>query len=206
MNSLVQEDTRRLRTILENNSVIERILLRASSLQMPNWYLGAGCIAQTVWNSLHGFRLTQNIQDYDLAYFDSTDLSEEAEEKTIRKAQSVLGDLGVNIDVKNEARVHLWYGKHFRNAIRPYRSIEDAIDSWPTTATSIGVRYEENGNFATYAPFGLGDLLSMIVRPNRKQIEYFLARDESTSREVYTQKAEKWVRAWPKLVVVPWES
>src|SRR2546426_11685534 len=118
MNSLVQEDTRRLRTILENNSVIERILLRASSLQMPNWYLGAGCIAQTVWNSLHGFRLTQNIQDYDLAYFDSTDLSEEAEEKTIRKAQSVLGDLGVNIDVKNEARVHLWYKKHFGNAIR----------------------------------------------------------------------------------------
>ncbi len=173
---------------------------------MPNWYLGAGCIAQTVWNSLHGFELTRNIQDYDLAYFDSTDLSEETEEKTIRKAQSVLGDLGVTIDVKNEARVHIWYKKHFGNAIRPYRSIEDAISSWPTTATSIGVRYEENGNLLVYAPFGLDDLLSMIVRPNMKQAEYFLTEDESTSREVYNQKAQKWVKAWPKLVVVPWET
>jgi len=173
---------------------------------MPNWYLGAGCIAQTVWNSLHGFELTRNIQDYDLAYFDSTDLSEETEEKTIRKAQSVLGDLGVTIDVKNEARVHLWYKKHFSSAIRPYRSIEDAISSWPTTATSIGVRYEESGNLLVYAPFGLDDLLSMIVRPNMKQAEYFLTEDESTSREVYNQKAQKWVKAWPKLVVVPWKS
>ncbi len=159
-----------------------------------------------MWNSLHGFELTRNIQDYDLAYFDSTDLSEETEEKTIRKAQSVLGDLGVTIDVKNEARVHLWYKKHFGNAIRPYRSIEDAISSWPTTATSIGVRYEENGNLLVYAPFGLDDLLSMIVRPNMKQAEYFLTDDESTSREVYNQKAQKWVKAWPKLVVVPWKS
>ena len=155
---------------------------------------------------MHGFELTRNIQDYDLAYFDSTDLSEETEEKTIRKAQSVLGDLGVTIDVKNEARVHLWYKKHFGNAIRPYRSIEDAISSWPTTATSIGVRYEENGNLLVYAPFGLDDLLSMIVRPNMKQAEYFLTEDESTSREVYNQKAQKWVKAWPKLVVVPWET
>ncbi len=203
--TLTQADTKRLRTILENSSVVERILRRTPRLQMPNWYLGAGCIAQTVWNSLHGFELTRNIQDYDLAYFDSTDLSEETEEKTIRKAQSVLGDLGVTIDVKNEARVHIWYKKHFGNAIRPYRSIEDAISSWPTTATSVGVRYEENGNLLVYAPFGLDDLLSMIVRPNMKQAEYFLTEDESTSREVYNQKAQKWVKAWPKLVVVPWE-
>src|SRR3989442_5188372 len=109
MLTLTQADTKRLRTILENSSVVERILRRTPRLQMPNWYLGAGCIAQTVWNSLHGFEPTRNIQDYELAYFDSTDLSEETEEKTIRKAQSVLGDLGVTIDVKNEARVHLWY-------------------------------------------------------------------------------------------------
>jgi hypothetical protein len=173
---------------------------------MPNWYLGAGCIAQTVWNSFHGFELTRNIQDYDLAYFDSTDLSVETEERTIRKAQSALNDLGVTIDVKNEARVHLWYKKHFGNAIRPYQSIEDAIASWPTTATSIGVRYEEDGSLLVYAPFGLDDLLSIIVRPNRKQAEYFLTEDELTGREVYNQKAQKWVKAWPKLVVVPWES
>ncbi len=206
MRTLTKEDTKRLEAILENSSVIEQILQRTLGLQMPNWYLGAGCIAQTVWNSLHGFELARNIEDYDLAYFDSTDLSEDAEDRRIRKVQSALGGLGVAIDVKNEARVHLWYKKHFGTAIRPYRSIEDAIAPWPTTATSIGVRYGEDGDLMVCAPFGLDDLLSMIIRPNRKQAEYFLSECDSTSREVYIQKAQKWVRAWPKLSVVPWES
>lgn len=151
-------------------------------------------------------RPNQNIQDYDLAYFDSTDLSEEGEERYILEGRSILGDLGVTIDIKNEARVHLWYKNHFGLAIRPYTSIEDAIGSWPTTATSIGVRYEESGNLTVYAPFGLGDLFSMIVRPNKRQAEYFLTSDESTSRDVYNAKARKWAKAWPKLVVIPWES
>src|SRR5260370_5454203 len=137
--TITQEDTKRLRTILENNSVIERILRRTPRLQMPNWYLGAGCIAQTVWNSLHGFEPTRNIQDYDLAYFDSTDLSEETEEGTIQKAQSALGDLGVTMDVKNEARVHIWYKNHSGNAILPYQSIKDSIPSSPPPATPLGL-------------------------------------------------------------------
>lgn len=204
--NVTKDEVRRLQAMLEKNSVTERILRRAPSLHMPNWCLGAGCIAQTVWNALHGFEPNVNIQDYDLAYFDSTDLSAEAEERYILTARSILGDLGVNIDIKNEARVHLWYKNHFGNAIRPYRTIEDAISSWPTTATSIGVRYEENGNLTVYAPFGLSDLFSMIVRPNKTQVEYFLTRDQSTSRGVYLEKAQKWAKAWPRLVVIPWEN
>jgi len=192
--------------MLESNSIIERILRSVPSLQMPNWYLGAGCIAQTVWNTLHGYEPDRNIEDYDLAYFDSDDLSEKAEGRFILRAQSILGDLGRVVDIKNEARVHLWYKNHFGYAIRAYSSIEDAIGSWPTTATSIGVRLEENGSLTVFAPFGLSDLFSMIVRPNKKQVEYFLTRDQSTSREVYNRKSEKWARAWPRLVVLPWED
>ena len=203
---VTKDEVGRLQAMLEKNSVIERILRRAPTLLMPNWCLGAGCIAQTVWNLLHGYEPDLNIQDYDLAYFDSTDLSEEAEGKYILKARSILGDLGVTIDIKNEARVHLWYKNHFGLAIRPYTSIEDAVRSWPTTATSIGVRYEGNGALRVYAPFGLSDLFSMIVRPNKKQVEYFPTGDESTSRDVYNAKAQKWARVWPKLVVIPWES
>ena len=173
---------------------------------MPNWYLGAGCIAQTVWNALHGFEPTRYIEDYDLVYFHSTDLSEEMEGRCIRKAQATMADLGVNVDVKNEARVHLWYKKHFGEPIRPYTSIEDAIASWPTTATSVGVRSQGNGSLRVYAPFGLSDLFSMIVRPNKRQVEYFLRRDDSTSREVYVQKAEKWTKLWPRLSVLHWEG
>jgi hypothetical protein len=155
---------------------------------------------------LHHYEPNRNIEDYDLAYYDSNDLSEEAEERIILSAQSTLRDLNLPVDVKNQARVHLWYKNHFGQDIRPYQSAEDAIRSWPTTATSIGVRRDENGNFTVCAPFGLTDLFSMIVRPNKTQAEYFLTREQRTSRLVYNRKAAKWAKAWPKLVIIPWES
>ncbi len=206
MRTVIVDEVDRLRALLEKNNAIHQILVRVQSLRLPDWCLGAGCIAQTVWNALHGFELSDNIQDYDLAYFDSTDLSEAAEDRCVTSVRSILRDLGVVIDVKNEARVHLWYENRFGQAIRPYHSIEDAIGSWPTTATSIGVRREENENLTVIAPFGLSDLFSMIVRPNKKQLDYFLTGDQSTSREVYSQKSRKWAKSWPKLVVVPWEG
>ena len=48
----------------------------------------------------------------------------------------------------NETRVHLWYEAHFGYRIDPYASVEDAINTWPTTATSIGVRRGGRGRRA----------------------------------------------------------
>jgi hypothetical protein len=64
----------RLRECLSHNPVIAEILQKAPSFAMTNWYLGAGCIAQTVWSSLHGFAPTLGIKDYDLVYHDASDL------------------------------------------------------------------------------------------------------------------------------------
>lgn len=162
--TLGQKDIQRLKKTLENNQILTEILRRGSAFQLSNWYLGAGCVAQTVWNVLHEFDPLRGINDYDLVYFDPTDLSYEGEKRCIERVQSALHDLGVMVDVKNEARVHLWYKKHFGHPIPPYRSREDAIGSWPTTATNIGVRFDQNGNIVC-APFGLADLFSMVVRP-----------------------------------------
>jgi hypothetical protein len=46
-----------------------------------------------------------------------------------------------------------------------------------------------------YAPFGLTDLFSMIVRPNKMQI----------TEELYEAKTERWIRLWPKLQRLPWD-
>ena len=187
---------RRLESTLVRNNVLAEILDRAPGLWLPNWYLGAGCIAQTVWNELHGFPPTANIKDYDLVYFDSSDFSGEAEEAHARDAQKLLQDLKVEIDVANEARVHLWYSDHFGYAIKPYSSVEDGIASWPSTATAIGVRKEKSGSFTIYSPFGLTDLFGMIVRPNKRQI----------TKEIYAAKVQRWAKCWPKLEVVVWED
>jgi hypothetical protein len=183
-----------LETIVLKNPVLKTILERTPSLSLPDWYLGAGCIAQTVWNYLSGRDLLAYINDADLVYFDDKDLSSEAEEHRTGIVQELFSDVPIPLDVKNQARVHLWYEKHFGNTIQPYQSVEEAINSWPTTATAVAVKYDDNRVFTVYAPYGLNDLFSMIVRPNKLQI----------TEEIYMDKVNRWKVCWPNLRIIPW--
>ena len=194
--SPLQDQIAALERAIRRNPNLVAIMECASRLALPSWYLGAGAIAQTVWNELHGFDPTHAIRDYDLVFFDAQDLSAEKEhdiETSVRRDLSRLTNLDAQIDVKNEARVHLWYELVFGRAIPPYRSAEHAISTWPTTASSIGVRYENN-RFIVCAPFGLRDLFSMIVRANPTLID----------RSVYEAKVARWTENWPRLSVLPW--
>src|SRR5579875_120209 len=183
-----------LESMLAKSSTIAEILKRAPDLHLQNWYVGAGAVVQTVWNELHGFELTRGIEDCDLVYFD-TDTRYEAEDRYIREGRALFQDLRIEVEIRNEARVHLWYEEKFGERIKPYISVEDAINTWPTTATSVGVRYS-NGKFQVYAPYGLHDLLAMIVRPNKALV----------SQEVYEKKAERWQKVWPKLKIITWDA
>ncbi|WP_225999255.1 nucleotidyltransferase family protein [Paenibacillus sp. BJ-4] len=183
-----------LKDILNLSENIDKVL-KVSHSELDNYYIGAGCLVQTVWNYLSGNPLEYGIGDIDIVYYDAKDLCREKEEYIERKIVSLLGDIPFKVDVKNEARVHLWYEKKFGYSIEPYQSLEDAINSWPTTATSLGVRKANNGEFKVYAPYGLNDLFNMIVRANKVQI----------TREIYEKKVAKWTKFWPKLQVIPWD-
>ena len=185
-----------LEEVLLQNPVIAEILKLAPSLEMSNWYLGAGCIAQTVWNKFHGFDLTKGIKDCDLVYYDSSDVSSKVQDVFIEKGKKTFGHLPIPVEVVNEARVHLWYEEEFGKKIEPYQSVEEAINEWPTTATGIGVRYDQNGKFIVFAPYGLNDLWGMIVRPNKLKI----------TEEIYLNKVKRWTSVWPNLKVLPWNS
>jgi hypothetical protein len=56
----------------------------AAALDLPGWYLVAGCLYQTVWNVATGQPPEAGILDYDLAYFDDSDRSWEAEDTVIQ--------------------------------------------------------------------------------------------------------------------------
>ena len=183
-----------IETIILKSPVLKSILDRAPDLSLPNWYLGAGCIAQTVWNHFSGYDLLRNINDADLVYFDDSDMGFESEAYNINSAHELFPDLPFPVDIKNQARVHLWYEEHFGYPIQPCQSVEEAISNWPTTATAIGVRINDQGAFTVYAPFGLEDLLGMIVRPNKKQI----------TEEIYLNKVKRWKTCWPDLKIIPW--
>jgi uncharacterized protein len=88
----------------------------------------AGCLFQTVWN-LRATRAPEHgIKDYDIFYFDDADLSAEAETRVQQRVEKVLGFLDVAIEVKNQARVHLWYEEHFGHPYPKLRSAKEGID------------------------------------------------------------------------------
>ena len=133
------------------------------------------------------------IDDIDIVYYDANDLSEGGEAEYAARVRRTFSDLPVWIDVKNEARVHLRYEEKFGYPIKPYTSTTDAIATFPTTATAVGL-CPRNGSLELCAPFGLSDLLGGVVRPNKRQIR----------REIYEQKVTRWIKVWPGLGVVGW--
>ncbi|MDA8356139.1 MAG: nucleotidyltransferase family protein [Actinomycetota bacterium] len=78
-------------------------------------------------------------------------------------------------------------------AVSTPRSTEEAISTWPTTASRVGVRRGSLG-FVVCAPFGLSDLLAMVARPNKEKL----------SQQIYAEKVARWQTNWPKLRVIPW--
>ena len=78
---------------VSSNPANAAILARWDQLELPNAWLVAGCLFQTVWNIRSGKPPGSGIKDYDLFYFDPNDLSASGEERRQAKANTVLADL-----------------------------------------------------------------------------------------------------------------
>jgi uncharacterized protein len=137
------------------NHTLTGVLARAAAMALPGWYLAAGCLYQAVWNVVTGQPPEAGILDCDLAYFDGSDLSWEAEDAVIRAGQEVFAGLSAPVQIRNQARVHLWYEQKFGLPCPPHRPTEAAIDSFEATTACLGVRVEPGGRWRIYAPHGL---------------------------------------------------
>jgi hypothetical protein len=189
------EATERLELALRQNPDLCDILDRFDAVALPDCWLVAGAVAQTVWNLAAGRAAGFSIKDVDLVYFGVDTLSADAEAAQEARLRRVFPGLTAKLDVKNQARVHLWYETVFGYPIPPYRSTEAAIATFPTLATCVGVRYCQGG-FEICAPFGLDDLFDGIVRPNKRQI----------TRPIYEAKTARWKSIWPALTILPWDD
>src|SRR5258708_12342840 len=132
----------------------------------PSWYLVAGCLYKTVWKMVTTQPPEAGILDYDLAYFDGSDLSWDAEDAVIGAGRQVFADLAVPVQIRNQARVHLWYEQKFGVPCHPHQSAEAAIDTFEATTACLGVRLQSGGRWRIYAPHGLADVFNLVVRPN----------------------------------------
>jgi uncharacterized protein len=190
----IQQQLVHLRAAWRRNRTLTEVLAGAAELDLPGWYLVAGCLYQTVWNVVTGQPPEAGILDYDLAYFDDSDLSWEAEDAVIKAGNQIFAGLPAPVEIRNQARVHLWYEQKFGAPCPPYASTEAAIDTFEATAACLGAGRGPGGRWRIYAPYGLADVFNLVVRPN----------PVLAPRRIYQAKAARWRQQWPGLTVLPW--
>jgi uncharacterized protein len=177
------------------NPVNKAIADELFHLALPDGWLVSGCLVQSIWNGLTGRAVDYGIADYDIFYFDP-DTSWAAEDDVIRTVHGRLARLGVAIEARNQARVHLWYAEKHRLPYPPLSCSTEGIDRFLTKNTMVGIRRVPDG-YDVYAPDGFDDIADMIVRPNP---------GPNFSAENYAKKAARWKRLWPELTVLAADS
>ncbi len=186
---------RKLERIIRGDTHLMQLLTVASAQDLRQWRVVAGCIYQTVWNSLTGRPPRAGINDYDVGYFDGSDLSEKTETEIESRFRAALPAFPAPIEVCNQARVHLWFENHFGIAYTPLSSADEAITRYASTTHAIGVRLMHDDRLDIFAPFGLDDIFDMVVRPN-----YVLP-----NKATHQKKALRARATWPELKIIPWD-
>jgi hypothetical protein len=86
--------------------------------------------------------------------------------------------------------VHTWYEARFGTAVDPLTSVEDAVGTWPETATAVAVRLRSNDELQVIAPCGLSDLFAMLLRRNPRRASRELFRRRAADKRI----TERWPR------------
>ncbi len=171
------------------NPVNRELLDRLPLLGLNQCHLTAGCLFQTVWNQMSGRASDWGIKDYDIFYFDDRDLSWDAEDEVIRRVGEATADLPVTVEVKNQARVHLWYPERFGGNYPQLKSARAGIELYLVACTCIGIDVQTGD---LYAPNGLDDLLAGALRMNPL----------NPKPNAFRQKAESYQQRWPWLTIL----
>ena len=152
--------------ILRRNDELMQVLHTVRDLGLPDWRLFSGAVYQSVWNARTDRPSGYGVKDYDIGYFDP-DTSYEAEDVWIRRVASAFdGPLKDQVEVRNQARVHLWFKDHFGEDYEPLTSTDEAPARFVAPAFGVGVRLEADDQITVVAPFGLDDIFDLVVRPN----------------------------------------
>jgi hypothetical protein len=182
----------RLEAILRASPSLMQVLTVARDIDLPDWLLFSGAIYQRVLNSLTGRDLDYGIKDYDLGYFDP-DVSYEAEDVVIKRVAAAFEPpLSEMVEVRNQARVHLWFEGKFGEPYAPLASSGEALARFVSPLYAVGVRLEADDVLTIVAPFGLDDLFALRLRPNPIRPTNGFSRTAASA-----------VARWPELNVEP---
>lgn len=190
------ERIRALKDILRTLPHLMEILITIRDLDIRDAWLVSGAVYQTVWNVMTDRPLMHGIKDYDVIYYDGRDRSYEGEDVIISQVQGALPEFGKLIEVRNQARVHLWYEQRFGRKYRPLDCAVDSLTTYAARTHAVAVQLDRDGQLVVHAPFGLANLFAMRLVPNYSQ----------PNPETYTEKALRMKALWPELEIIPWET
>lgn len=179
-----------LEAILRATPSLMAVMETARDLDLPDWLIFSGAIYQRVLNHLTRRDPDYGIKDYDLGYFDP-DTSYEAEDIAIQRVAGAFEPpIREMVEVRNQARVHLWFEAKFGEAYEPLSFSAEALSRFTSTTFAVGAKLERDGAMTLFAPFGLEDLFAMRLRPN------------PTRRTMGFQRTAQAAQArWPELTI-----
>lgn len=169
--------------IIKSDKWMMNILAIVRNLNLEDCWIGAGFIRNKIWDFKHDHERTK-LNDIDIIYHNQSK-SHKFHDLQIENHLSSI-DSTINWSVKNQGRMHI------RNGHLSYRNCNEALSFWPETATAIAIRLNSNNHIEYIAPYGLSDLMTLIVRPT-PGFETNLFRHRVSTKN--------WKNIWPKLVI-----
>jgi hypothetical protein len=183
-----------LEQMLRAEPVLMNVLERLREDGLPQGMLVAGAIYNHVWNVLSGRPALHGINDLDVFYFDAGDIGYDAEDVVIRRLEQRFAHLPIPVQVRNQARVHLWFPQKFGTDFTPLASAEEMLGRYASKTHAVAARLDGDGRIEIMAPFGLDDIFSFRLVPN----------PVLANKPGYDKKAKRAKATWPELTVLPW--
>lgn len=183
-----------LEEIIRASPLLMEVLTGLREDGLPDHLLVAGAIYNLVWNRLTHRPDLAGVNDIDVFYFDASDLGWDAEDAVIRRLEARFGHLPVPVQVRNQARVHLWFPEKFGTPFQPLTSSAEMLARYASKTHAVAVRLETDGTMTILAPFGLDDIFSFRITPN----------PVLANKKAHEAKAARARSIWPELTVLPW--
>ena len=178
--------------LIRSTSWFMSILETVRACDPPDWLVGAGVIRNLVWDHLHQYQAPTPLADIDVIFFDPYDVRRERDHMVQQQLAQRLPH--VTWEATNQAAVHLWYEDVFGFSVPALHSSEEAVGTWPETATSVAVRLLSTDEIHVVAPCGLSDLFNMKLRRNPCRVTR-----EQFARRLHSKQI---LRKWPRVQVI----
>ncbi len=173
--------------IIASDEWMMEVLKAAESLNLPDWWIGAGFLRNKLWNYIEEIPPSPS-RDVDLVYYNADDATPEAD---WRYDEQMLEQFPfAEWEVRNQARMHV------KNGLPPFTSTADGISHWVETATCIAVKLVD-GELRFLYCYGLDDVVNLVARPIPQ-------RESAKIRKLFMQRIteKRWRERWPDLTVI----